>query len=37
MDGITLAKICDAECQKRGISKAQFYKDIGITPPTSTI
>lgn len=34
MDGLTLAKICDVECQKRGISKAQFYKDIGITAPS---
>lgn len=34
MDGVTLAKICDIECQKRGISKAQFYKDIGITAPS---
>ena len=34
MDGITLAKICDVECQKRGISKAQFYKDIGVSAPS---
>ena len=34
MDGITLAKICDVECKKRGISKAQFYKDIGLTAPS---
>lgn len=34
MDGITLAKICDVECQKRSISKSQFYKDIGITAPS---
>ena len=34
MDGVTLAKICDIECQKRGISKAQFYKDIGVTAPS---
>ena len=34
MDGLTLAKICDVECQKRGISKAQFYKDIGLSAPS---
>ena len=34
MDGQTLAKICDEECLRRGISKAQFYKDIGITAPS---
>lgn len=31
MDGLTLARICDAECKRRGISKADFYKEIGIT------
>ena len=31
MDGSTLAKICDQECLKRGISKAEFYKAIGLT------
>ena len=34
MDGITLAKICDDECRARGISKAQFYKDIGLSAPS---
>lgn len=34
MDGITLAKICDDECKARGISKAQFYKDIGLSAPS---
>ena len=34
MDGLTLAKICDVECQKRGVSKAQFYKDIGLSAPS---
>lgn len=34
MDGQTLAKICDEECLKRGISKAQFYKDIGVSAPS---
>lgn len=34
MDGPTLAKICNLECQKRGISKAQFYKDIGVSAPS---
>lgn len=31
MDGKTLAKICNVECQKRGISKAQFYSAIGVS------
>lgn len=34
MDGPTLAKICDQECLARGISKAQFYADIGISAPS---
>ena len=34
MDGITLAKICDTECAKRGMSKADFYKAIGISAPS---
>lgn len=34
MDGQTLAKICDEECLRRGISKAQFYKDIGVSAPS---
>lgn len=34
MDGLTLAKICDVECRKRGISKTQFYKDIGLSAPS---
>lgn len=34
MDGITLAKICDDECRARGINKAQFYKDIGLSAPS---
>lgn len=34
MDGMTLAKICDDECRARGISKAQFYKDIGLSAPS---
>jgi len=34
MDGQTLAKICDEECMKCGISKAQFYKDIGLSAPS---
>lgn len=34
MDGPTLARICDEECLKRGISKAQFYKDIGLSAPS---
>ena len=36
MDGATLAKICDAECLKRGISKTEFYKAIGISAPSFT-
>lgn len=31
MDGQTLVKICDQECLKRGISKAEFYKAIGLS------
>ena len=31
MDGKTLAKICDAECLKRGMSKADFYAAIGLS------
>ena len=31
MDGKTLAKICDAECLKRGMSKADFYTAIGLS------
>lgn len=31
MDGLTLAKICDAECLKRGLSKTEFYKKIGLS------
>ena len=31
MDGKVLARICDAECLKRGISKAEFYSAIGLT------
>ena len=31
MDGATLAKICDAECLKRGMSKADFYAAIGLS------
>ena len=31
MDGQTLVKICDQECLKRGISKADFYKAIGLS------
>ena len=31
MDGKTLAKICDTECLKRGMSKADFYKGIGLS------
>lgn len=36
MDGATLAKICDAECVKRGMSKAEFYKTIGISAASFT-
>lgn len=36
MDGRTLAKICDAECLKRGMSKAEFYKAVGISAPSFT-
>ena len=31
MDGKTLAKICDAECFKRGMSKTDFYATIGLS------
>ena len=31
MDGKVLAKICDAECIKHDMSKADFYKAIGLT------
>lgn len=31
MDGKTLAKICDAECLKRGMSKTDFYATIGLS------
>lgn len=31
MDGITLAKICNDECRKRSIPKAEFYEAIGIS------
>lgn len=31
MDGKTLAKICDTECLKRGMSKADFYAAIGLS------
>ena len=31
MDGLKLARICDAECSKRGMSKADFYNAIGIS------
>ena len=31
MDGKTLAKICDAECLKRGMSKRDFYATIGLS------
>ena len=31
MDGKVLARICDTECMKRGISKAEFYNAIGLT------
>ena len=31
MDGKTLAKICDTECLKRDMSKADFYAAIGLS------
>lgn len=31
MDGKTLAKICDTECLKRGMSKSEFYAAIGLS------
>ena len=34
MDGKTLAKICNVECQKRGISKKQFYTSVGVSAPS---
>ena len=36
MDGTTFAKICDMECTKRGISKADFYKAIGVSAASFT-
>ena len=36
MDGRILARICDEECFKRGMSKQDFYKAIGISAPSFT-
>lgn len=36
MDGPTLVRIVNSECQKRGMSKAEFYKEIGISSASFT-